>query len=130
MPFTVAYAQSQLNHIAGTTYPAAPGTVYLALFKSMPDTTGSNGVEATGTRTAVTLGSPAVDIGGQQAMSNSATVTQTIATACWIVGYGLYTASTAGTLIYQHTFPSGFQVTKNQSVVIPVGAVSIVIPFE
>ena len=129
MGFTDSYKQSQINHVNGTSYPAAPGTIYLALFYSMPSSSGSGGSEATGTRSAITFGnSPTADAGGWQSMSNTASVTQTIATAGWIVGYGLYTAATNGTLMYFHTFQSGFQVKANQSVVIPVGAVTVKVP--
>lgn len=129
MPFTTAYHQSQLNHVAGTSYPAAPTTVYLALFYSLPNAAGSGGSEATGTRSAITFGSAAADSGGWQTISNNASVTQTIASAGWIVGFGIYTASTGGTLIYHHTLPGGFEVKAGQSVVIPVGAITLFQPM-
>ena len=104
-----------LNWLKGTTFPAAPATVYVALFTTAPSNdTGSGAVEVSGgsyARAAITTSSgwSAISGGGSSAtpeqISNGSTVTFATPTANWgtVVAIGLYDASTAGNLLYWNT---------------------------
>lgn len=122
------FHQARLNYITGTTHPAAPVGLYLALFiGTMPDSTGANGSEATGTRPAITLGSPAQDANGRWYITNAGSVSVTIANNSGgeIVGFGLYSAATGGTLLYTDTMPAPFPALANAALTIAAGQIKV-----
>jgi hypothetical protein len=94
----------------------------------MPNDSGTGGTEATGTRPAVTFGSPATDgATGRRYASNTAVtnIQLTNANAGQIVGWGLFGAATGGTPNVVGAMPSAFQVGKNGLINIPAGAIKV-----
>jgi hypothetical protein len=105
-----------LNWVKGTTFPAAPATVYVALFTTAPtNDAGASAVEVSGNayaRAAITTTTQWSAISGAPAaagqISNSATVTFATPTGSWgtIVAIGIYDALTVGNLLYWNTITS------------------------
>ena len=108
------YMEAQiLNWFKGTSIVASPSTLYVGLMTALPADTGTagapaDGTEASGTsyaRVAVTSASGwsalSVVNSTQQHITNSGTITFPQAGGSWgtIIGYGIYSASTAGNLI-------------------------------
>lgn len=125
--FIDSFHNSRLTHLTGTSYPANPAGTYLALYiGALPLSDGTGGTEATGTRPAITLGSPATDGNGRYYITHAASVSATLTNsgAGEIVGFGLFAAATGGTPIYVDRLPP-FQVQANAAVTIPAGAVRI-----
>lgn len=96
-----------------TAPPAAPATVYVALFTTMPAEDGTAGVEVSPTstgyaRVAVTGNATNWPISGTtpQQVQNASAVQFPTATASWgtVVGFGIYDAATAGNLLYGNSF--------------------------
>jgi hypothetical protein len=121
---------AQLNWVTGTTHLAAPAGVFLGLYiGSMPTDAGTGGTEATGTRPAITLGSPATDgANGRRYITHAAAVSAiqlTNTNAGQIVGWGIFAAATGGTPNVVGSMPSAFQVAKNGLVTIPAGAIKV-----
>jgi hypothetical protein len=116
---------SRLTHITGTSYPANPAGTFLGLYMGkMPDSSGTGGAEATGTRPAITLGAPQSDFNNRRYITHAAAVSATLTNTSpgEIVGFGIYAAATGGTPIY--TGPLGpFQAQVAATVTIPAGAV-------
>ena len=120
MTVTTGFGQylenAQLNWLRGTAYPAAPATLYYALFTTPPvNGTDASAVEATGTsyaRVAVTanttnLGAPSGS--GPATVTSGAAVTwPTVGTGGWgtVTGWGVYDAATAGNLLAYGTVAS------------------------
>jgi hypothetical protein len=80
-----------------------PGTVYIALFTSMPTVLGNDGTEVSGgsyARVAVTNNATNFPNASAGAKSNANDITFPGATASWgsIVGVGIYDAATVGNL--------------------------------
>lgn len=101
---------NRLNWFRGTTYPAVPANLYIALLTTLPtDNNGTGLVEVTGGSYArVTVaastaqwGAPSTS-GSLQQTNNTNAITFTTATANWgtIVGVAIYDALTAGNLLY------------------------------
>lgn len=126
--FVDSYHNSRLTHLTGTSYPANPAGNFLALYiGKIPDSSGSGGTEATGTRPAITLGSPATDASNRYYITHSSAVsniTLTNSAAGEIVGFGIYAASTGGSPIYIGQL-APFQVAAGATVTIPAGAVKV-----
>ncbi|HLY31261.1 MAG TPA: hypothetical protein VKQ36_09540 [Ktedonobacterales bacterium] len=110
-----------LNWLKGTTFPAAPTTLYVGLFTALPGDTGTTGSPADGTevtasngyaRVALTTSSGWSAIGGEssteQYITNAGAISFPAATGSWgtIVGYGVWDASTSGNLIFYGTITS------------------------
>lgn len=105
-----------LNWMKGTTFPASPATVYIALFTTAPtDDAGTSAVEVTGgsyARAAITTSTGWSAISGAPGaagqISNAATVTFATPTANWgtVVAFGIYDAATLGNLLYWNTTAS------------------------
>ncbi len=105
-----------LNWHRGTTFPACPATVYLALFTTPPvNGVDSSAVEATGTsyaRVAVTVNTTnfAAPSGAAPAtiLSGATFTWPTVGSGGWgtVTGWGLYDASSAGNLLDYGTFPA------------------------
>jgi hypothetical protein len=126
--FTDTYHSSRLNHLKNTAYPAALTSAFLALYiGSLPLSDGTGGTEATGTRQAITFGSPVTDGNGRQYIANTSAITQTLTTTApgTLVGFGIQAASTGGTPVYIDRLPSPFQVAAGASVTIPVGGIKV-----
>lgn len=94
------YAEAKLReHLVAKAAWTMPGTVYLALFTTLPGENGAGGVEVTGgayARKATAAADWAVGGG-----SNALELAWATATADWgtVVGVGLYDASTGGNLL-------------------------------
>lgn len=120
---------SRLNHLKGTTYPAAPGATYLALYAgSLPLSDGSGGNEISpATRPAITFGSISTDGNGRHYMTNNAVnnITLTNTSAAEIVGFGICSANSGGTPLYFDRLPGGFQVAAGATITIPAGMIKI-----
>lgn len=126
--FTDSYEQSRLNIFNGTNHPAAPGASYLAIYiGSLPSSAGTGGTEATGTRPAITFGSPASDSNSKFYIANTASITTTLTntSAAVVVGFGVWSAATGGTLLYIDRFMQPFSVSAGQSVTLPINAVKV-----
>lgn len=126
--FVDSYQASRLNWLTGTTYPAVPAGNFLGLYiGKLPATDGTGASEATGTRPAITLGSP-TSVNGSTYITHAAAVSNiacTNASAGTIVGFGIYAAATGGTPLYIGPLPSPFPVAANATVSIPAGAIKV-----
>lgn len=126
--FTDTYHDSRLNHLTGTSYPATPAGNYLALYiGALPASDGTGGIEATGTRPAITLGSPTTDGSGRKYVTHASAVSSISlgnSAAGEIVGFGLFAAATGGSPIYVDRLPP-FQVAANATVTISAGTIKI-----
>lgn len=107
---------AMLNWLKGTTFVAAPATVYIALFTTNPtDDAGTSAVEVSGgsyARASITTSTGWSSISGAPSapaqISNGSTVTFATPTASWgtVIGIGIYDASTAGNLLYWNSITS------------------------
>src|SRR5579859_774145 len=127
--FNDTYHQSRINHLAGTSYPAAPTNLYLGLYMgAMPNSAGTGGTEVSpATRPGITLAAPTTDSNNRYYVTHSAAVssiTLTNTAAGEIVGFGLFSATSGGTPIYFDRLPP-FQVTAGQTISIPAGTVKV-----
>lgn len=119
--------QSRLQHLTGSTYPSAPGGTYLALFSKMPLSDGSGGVEVTGTRPSITLSAPVTDANGRHYATNASAINSIAlanASAAQVVGFGIYSAATGGTLYYADRLPP-FQVSAGQTISVYAGQIKV-----
>jgi hypothetical protein len=118
--FTDSLRASQLNFLAGTTFPAAPGTCYLALFSNQPDSSGANATEVTGTRQAITWSSVAALSDNRPFITPSTDLTQTLVNTspAIVQAFGIYSASSGGTLYYIGLMPYPLAVSALQSVTV------------
>ena len=110
-----------LNWMRGSSFPAAPATVYVGLFNGDPTDAGTGGAEVTTTirpagRVGVTFTSP-TDSGGAKQMSNSAPVDfGTAAAGATVTHFALFDAVSGGNML-----PHGaLTVSKDVSVSDPV----------
>jgi hypothetical protein len=110
MPGTLALSDYLENAIInatlrGTTFPAPPASVYIALFTTSPGDAGT-GTEVTGgayARSAVsTTGGWAAPSGGNGSTSNVADIVFTSATADWgtVTHIAIFDALTTGNMLY------------------------------
>lgn len=124
-----SYHGSRLTHLTGTTYPAAPTTLYLGIYAGkIPASDGTGGTEVSpATRPAITLGATQTDYNGRQYITNSALsgIVLTNTAAAEIIGFGLFGASSGGTPIYVDLLPAAFQVQAGATISIPAGAIKI-----
>ena len=107
---------AMLNWLKGTTFVAAPTTVYVALYTTAPtDDSGAGAVEVSGgsyARASITTSSGWSTISGAPSapaqISNGSTITFATPTASWgtVVAIGIYDASSAGNLLYWNTITS------------------------
>jgi len=124
-----AQQTARLNYLKGTAYATAPSTVYLGIFaSSMPLSDASGGNEISpATRPAITFGSVTQDANGRHFMTNSSAVNNVVLTntsATEIVGFGVFTANSAGTLLYMdRIYP--YQVAAGATVSFPVGSIKV-----
>jgi len=117
-----------INWLRGTTFPAAPTTVYVALFTAAPNDAGG-GTEVSGggyARTAVTLGAPA---GGAGATDNTATVTFPQASASWgtVTHTAIFDALTAGNLLLHGALAASKAVGDGDTAEFAIGDIDFTI---
>lgn len=128
MAFTTALHQSRLNHLTGTGYPATPVGNYIGLFAGVQPTAAgavTAVTELTGTRPAITLGSPTQDVNGRWYVTHAAAVTTTLSAGGSVTGWGLFAANTGGTPLYFERLPQEFTAATGASVTIPAGMLKI-----
>lgn len=128
MAFTSALHQSRLNHIVGVSYPATPAGTFLGLFAGVQPTAAgavTAVTELTGTRPAITLGTPTQDSNGRWYITHAAAVTTTLATGGAVTGWGIFAANTGGTPLYFERLPGEFTAAAGASVTIPAGVLKI-----
>jgi hypothetical protein len=107
---------ARLNWLKGTTYTAAPATVYIALFTTAPtDDAGASAVEVSGgsyARASITTSTGWSTISGAPSapgqISNSGVITFATPSASWgtVLAIGIYDAVSAGNLLYWNTITS------------------------
>ena len=107
---------SRMNWFKGTTYVAAPTTVYVALFTTAPtDDSGAGAVEVSGgsyARASITTSTGWSSISGAPSapaqISNAGVITFATPSASWgtVLAIGIYDASTAGNLLTWGTITS------------------------
>lgn len=102
-----SYLEDQvLNWLKGTTFVAAPATVYVALYTATPTDANASGTEVTGgtySRKAVTTstGWSSISGSGPHTISNSGTIDWTTTLpACTLVAFAIYDASSAGNELF------------------------------
>lgn len=124
-----AQQSARLNYLKGSSYSAAPSTVYLGIYaSSMPLSDGSAGNEISpATRPAITFGAVAQDANGRHYMTNSSAINSVVLTntaSAEIIGFGVFTASSGGTLLYMdRIYP--YQIAAGATVSFPVGSIKI-----
>ena len=128
--FVDAYHSSRLNHLTGTTYPAAPVTLYLGLFAGkLADSSGAGGTEISpATRPTLTLGTTQTDPNNRQYITNGSAITGIVLTntsLAEVIGFGVFAANSGGSPIYVDTLPSPFQVAAGATITIPANAIKI-----
>ena len=117
-----------LNWFKGTTFPAAPGTIYVALFNNDPTDTGLSGTEVTTTiraagRLGVTLGSL-----GDGTVSNSAVVDfGTSDGTVSVTHVAIYDAASSGNMLASAALASTVNVTAGDNVSFAIGALDFTV---
>lgn len=123
--YTDSYHQSRINHLAGTTYPAAITTPYVGLYLGkMPLSDGTGATDVV--RAAVTWAAPVQDPNTQRwYIQPTAPLTFPAIPALTsgeIIGWGVYAASSGGTPVYADAVPSPFPVVAGQVLTLPAAA--------
>lgn len=121
------------EHLLGTDTWAKPSTIYVGLFTAMPDEAGSGGTEVTGGSYARVQCGPGDaywtgPAGGNGVYSNSAVIQFPTPTASWgtILGYGLFSAVSGGTLFISKGFASSVAVINgNPGPGFAIGAITV-----
>lgn len=115
-----------LNWFKGSTFPAAPAAIYVALFNGDPGESGSGGTEVTTTIRAA--GRPSVAFGAisSGAISNSGIVDfGSAAGGATVTHFGLYDASSAGNLLASAALTTSRTVVSGNAVTFAAGALSL-----
>lgn len=112
-----SHTDAVLNVLRGTNLNGV--TPYVGLFSTAPTSDANAGTELSGSgyaRQSVTFGAPATDTGNVRQVANTNTVTFGPASADWAtaVAFGVYSAVSAGTLLYWDVLrdSGGTQTTK------------------
>lgn len=122
-----------LNWFRGTAFPAATGSVYVALFTAAPSDAGG-GTEVSGgsyARVAVSKAagswSAPADVSGSQEISNVAVIAFPTATADWgtVTHFGIFDAATVGNLIFHGALTASRVVSNGTDVSIPAGSLKL-----
>lgn len=121
-------ALSQNHAMALLTSSLRGSTVYLALYNSEP-TPADSGTEVSGgsyARQAISFSAPAL-VNGVATTSNSAAVSFPRATTAWgsVPYWGIRTANTGGTLLWQGSFTQEKSVDANDTITIYPGEIVI-----
>ncbi len=127
---THSHSDTVLNLMRGQN--ASAFTPWVGLFTTAPANDGASGTEVSGNgyaRQSVTLSAPATGTGNARRCTNSNQITFGPATGTWgtIVAFGIWDASTGGTLRYWDNLPSEHQKSyvANDSMVIAAGELSV-----
>ena len=112
-----SYHQSRINHLAGTAYPAALATPYIGLYLGkLPLSDGSGATDTV--RAAVTWSAAAQDPNTNRwYLQPTAAITFPAIPAGVsgeVVGWGVFAASSGGTVVYSDIVPSPFPVMPGQ----------------
>lgn len=125
-------ADARLSWYKGTTYPAAPADVYVALYTTMPTPANTGGVEVSGTgyaRQAIAAagGWSALTGTDPTEITNAAIVNYGSAGSAWgtVLGFGFLDALTAGDLLDLVTLGSSQAVNSGAAVTFAIGACGI-----
>jgi hypothetical protein len=123
-----------LSWLKGSTFTAAPATVYIALWTTAPANDGTGGTEVTTSGTAyarqaitTSTGFSAVSGTNPETMTNANTITWAAATANYgtVVGASIMDASTGGNLLWNVTLGASQTVNSGSTASIAAGAMSI-----
>ena len=120
-----------INWLRGTTFPAAPANVHIALFTAAPSDAGG-GTEVSGgsyARVAVSgaAGSWDAPSGGTGATENTAAITFPAATASWgtVTHVGIFDASTGGNLLFHGALTESKAVGDGDTFEFAIGALDL-----
>jgi hypothetical protein len=107
------------EHLLGTDTWTKPSAIYVGLFTVMPGDDGSGGTEVTGGSYARVQCGPGDaywtnPAGGSGTYANAATIEFPTPSATWgeILGFGLFSAATAGTLYISKAFAASVTVSN------------------
>ncbi|HEY9648132.1 MAG TPA: hypothetical protein V6C88_17280 [Chroococcidiopsis sp.] len=132
MSFSDNLEAALLDHVFGNTAYTPPATFHVALFTTAPNTeTGASGVEVSGTgytRAAVTNNTTNWPAASGGSKSNGTQVNfPTPGSGGWgnVVAFGIYSASTGGTLLGSANLAIAKTINQNDPVNFPVGQLTI-----
>lgn len=118
---TNAFEELIGNHLLRTATWSKPTTIYVGLFTTMPGEDGTGGVEVSGGSYARVQCGPGDSYwtgptGGSGIYSNSSVVQFAVPTANWgsIVGFGLFSASSSGTLFISKAFTTPVTINAGE----------------
>ena len=116
-----------LNYLKGTAMPAAPASVFVALFNGDPTDAGTGGSEVTATiRTAGRVAAAFGAITGNTSMANSAVVDFGAAAAgATVTHFGLFSAATGGNLLASDALAAPQTVAATNPVSFAVGSLTV-----
>lgn len=115
-----------INHFFRGSSQASPATIYLALFTTMPNEAGSGAVEVAGgsyARQAITLSAPGAD----GTVSNTAPLEYPNMPAATVLGGGIYTHVSAGSLFAAALFTLPRAIAAGKTFVVKAGDVVVVV---
>lgn len=123
---------ARLNWLKGTAFPAAPATMYIALYTVAPSDSGG-GTEVSGGAYArasiASTGWGAISGGGTspEQISNSGVVSFPTPTASWgtVVAFAIFDAATGGNMLYWNTFTSSTTINAGASVSFGAGSLTV-----
>lgn len=117
-----------LNWIRGTTFTAAPASVYIALFDGSPTDSGAGGTEITttikgiATRDAITFNAPS---GGQIEQTADVVITASAAAGATASHFAIFDAATAGNMIVHAALTAPKTILTGDEVKFPAASVTI-----
>lgn len=116
--------------IKGTTFPAAPTSVFVGLFSSSPTDTGVAGTEVTTSvrpagRVAVSFGAAAQVGGAAQIANNVAVDFGDSAAVATISHFALFSLVSGGNMLYHAALNTARSVQIGDSLLFPVGDLSV-----
>jgi hypothetical protein len=126
-----AYLENKLSdHILGAVTYTPPATVYIALFTTLPNESGTGGVEVSGgsyARVAVANNAtnwPAATNGSKK---NGTVISFPTPTADWgnVTGFGIYDAATGGNLLFFAPLDATVTVLNGGGFNFPVNAIEL-----
>lgn len=119
-------ANAHLAWLKGTTMPAAPATVYVALFNGNPTGAGSGGTDVTATirpggRVAVPFGT----VASREVPNNANIDFGAAAAGATVTHAALYDAETSGNMLYFSPLDNNRTIALGDPVVIPAGDLKV-----
>jgi hypothetical protein len=118
-------ANAHLAWLKGDDMPAAPTTVYVAIFNGDPTAAGTGGTEVSGT---ISDGRKAVSFGTvtARAVANDANIDFGAAAASGTITHGaLFDAATGGNMLYFTPLTNTRTIALGDPVVIPAGDLNV-----